>query len=446
MEGKDLTKGNLLKNITILIIPLLLTNLLNSIYNIVDGIYVGNLVGEDGVSAITNCYPLTLIIQSISVGLTIATSVLVSQYYGAKDNEKVKSVMGVSYILTIIVGIITAILMILTSELWLKLLNTPTEIFDMTKKYLIIYVIGFIFNFILTIIMEALRAIGNSKIPLIFVGISTTINLILDPILINLGLGVSGAAIATVIAMIVGTLVALIYVNKKSELLKVNFKYLKLEKEHIKQFLKTGIPVIIEELFISSTLLLEVNISNATGVIGSASYGVISKLEQIIIIIGASLKTMATVTVGQFIGNNEVQKSVKVMQEGLKLAIVPTILIILVVFVFPRQYCQIFISSEEVITTAMLYLSVVGISYILLPIRELVHGFIVGTGHTKIVLFSATLATIVEFITIFILRSRDVNNLVSLGIGILMWVLTELTLNIAYYFSKKWQKEVIEKI
>ena len=198
--------------------------------------------------------------------------------------------------------------------------------------------------------MEALRAIGNSKIPLIFVGISTTINLILDPILINLGLGVSGAAIATVIAMIVGTFVALIYVNKKSELLKVDFKYLKLEKEHIKQFLKTGIPVIIEELFISSTLLLEVNISNATGVIGSASYGVISKLEQIIIIIGASLKTMATVTVGQFIGNNEVQNSVKVMQEGLKLAIVPTILIILVVFVFPRQYCQIFISSEEVIT------------------------------------------------------------------------------------------------
>lgn len=444
MEGKDLTKGNLLKNITILIIPLLLTNLLNSIYNIVDGIYVGNLVGEDGVSAITNCYPLTLIIQSISVGLTIATSVLVSQYYGTKDNEKVKSAMGVSYILTIIVGTTTAILMILTSELWLKLLNTPAEIFDMTKKYLIIYVIGFIFNFILTIIMEALRAIGNSKIPLVFVGISTTINLILDPILINLGLGISGAAIATVIAMIIGTLVALIYVNKKSELLKVNFKYLKLEKEYVKQFFKTGIPVIIEELFIAGTILLEVNISNATGVIGSASYGVVSKLEQIIIIIGASFRTMATVTVGQFIGNKQVKDSVKVMKEGLKLAIVPTILIILVVFVFPRQFCQIFVSSEEVITTAMLYLSVVGISHILLPTRQLLHGFIVGTGHTKFVLFSATLASVVEIITIFILRSRNVNNLVSLGIGILMWVLTELTLNIAYYFSKKWQKEVIE--
>jgi len=163
-------------------------------------------------------------------------------------------------------------------------------------------------------------------------------------------------------------------------------------------------------------------------------------------VIGASLKTMATVTVGQFIGNKQVKESVKVMKEGLKLVIAPTILIILVVFVFPRQFCQIFVSSEEVITTAMLYLSVVGISHILLPTRQLLHGFILGTGHTKFVLFSATLANIIEIITILILRSREVNNLVSLGIGILMWVLTEMILNIIYYFSKKWQKEVIKNI
>lgn len=249
MEGKDLTKGMLLKNMTILIIPLILTNLLNSIYNIVDGIWIWKLIGEDGVSAITNCYPLTLIVTSISTGLAIATSVLVSQYYGAKDEEKLKSVMGVSYISTIFVGIITALFMILTSTLWLKILNTPQEIFDITKQYLIIYVIGFIFNFVLTIIMEALRAIGNSKVPLFFVGISTTINLVLDPILIKLGLGIAGAGIATLIAMVIGTILAIIYVNRKSKLLMINFKYLKLNKELLIQFFKTGFPVIIKEWF-----------------------------------------------------------------------------------------------------------------------------------------------------------------------------------------------------
>lgn len=445
MEGRDLTKGKLLKNMTILLIPLLLTNLLNSIYNIVDAIWIGNLVGEDGVSAITNCYPLTLIVTSISTGLSIATSVLVSQYYGAKEEERLKSVMGVSYIATMIVGTITTILMITSSTFWLKLLNTPNEIFDITRQYLIIYLIGFLFNSILTVIMEALRAIGNSKVPLIFVAISTTINLVLDPILIKLGLGVVGAGIATVIAMVIAMIIAIIYVNRKSQLLKIDMKYLKLNKEYTKQFAKITFPVIVEQWFIAGVILLEVNISNAIGVIGSASYGVVSKLEQVIMVIGTSFKTMATVTVGQFVGNKQVKESTKVMKQGLKLVLVPTILIVLIVFVFPRQFCQIFVSSENVISMAIMYLSVVGISHILLPTRQLLHGFIVGTGHTKFVLFSATLASIVEITTILILKNTKIENLVVLGIGILLWVLTEMILNAIYYFSNKWQREVIEK-
>ncbi len=445
MEGKDLTKGKLLKNMTILLIPLVMTNLLNSIYNIVDGIWIGNLIGENGVSAITNCYPLTLIVASIATGLAVATSVLVSQYYGAKEEEKLKSVIGVSYITTFIVGIVTAILMIATSSIWLKILNTPEEILEITREYLIIYVIGFIFNYLLTIIMEALRAIGNSKVPLVFVGITTTINLILDPILIKLGLGVAGAGIATLIAMFIGAVIAVLYVNRKSELLRVNFKYLRLNKEYIKQFLKTGLPIIIEEWFIAGVILLEVNISNATGVIGSASYGVVSKLEQVVMIIGASFKTMATVTVGQFIGNKQVKESVNVMKQGLKIVLIPTILIILIVFVFPKQFCKIFVSSEDVISMAIMYLSVVGLSHILLPTRQLLQGFILGTGHTKFVLFTSTFASIVEVITILILRNTNIDNLVVLGIGILLFVLTKIILETIYFFSNKWQKEVIEK-
>jgi len=445
MEGKDLTKGKLLNNMFILLIPLFLTNLLNSIYNIVDGIWIGNLIGDNGVSAITNCYPLTLIVTAISTGLAISTSVLVAQYYGAKQEEKLKSIIGVSYITTIMVAIITAIFMILTSTFWLNLLNTPKSIFNETKQYLIIYLIGYIFNFLLIVIMEALRAIGNSKVPLIFVGIGTTINLILDPILIQLGLGIKGAAIATLIAMVIATIIAIVYVNKKSKLLKLDFKYLKLNKEYIKQFFKIGLPIIIEEWFIAAIIMLEVNISNEIGVIGSASYGAVSKLEQVIMVIGASFKTMATVTVGQFIGNKQIKESTKVMKQGLKLVLLPMILMMLVVFVFPRQFCNIFLSSEDAIIMAISYLSIVGISYILMPARQLLYGFIVGTGHTKVVLFSAIVASIVEVSTILVLKNKNIGVLVILGIAILCYVLVEILLNLIYYFSKKWQKQVIKQ-
>ena len=130
MEGKDLTKGNLLKNMTILLIPLILTNLLNSIYNIVDSIWIGNLIGENGVSAVTNSYPITLILTSITAGIATAVSVSVAQHYGAKDEEKTKSIVGASYLIGIIVAIISAILMKISIKFWLKLIRNNNRIFE----------------------------------------------------------------------------------------------------------------------------------------------------------------------------------------------------------------------------------------------------------------------------------------------------------------------------
>ena len=446
MEGKDLTQGKLFNNMFKLLCPLLLTNLLNSIYNIVDGIWIGNLMGENGVSAITNCYPLILIVTAISTGLSIATSVLVSQYYGAKDNEKIKSTMGFSYIFSIIIGIATAFIMITTSSLWLKLLNTPEEIFSITQSYLIIYMIGFIFNYFLLIIMEGLRAIGNTKMPLMFVGIGSAINIILEPILIKIGLGVAGAAIATVIAMMISMAIGIIYINKKSELLKIRKEYFKFSKNHLKELLKIGLPVIAEQWLISGVILMEVYISNISGVIGSAAYGVISKLEQVVLVIGSSFKTIATVTVGQFIGNKEIKEAPRVLNKGLKLVIVPTIIIILIVFIFPKQFSRIFVNSEEVILMAVSFLSVVGFAHLLLPTRQLINGFIVGTGHTYFTFFSAVIASIVEVIIIFLLRTNGMEDLKALGFGILTWVLTETILNTIYFFTNRWQKEMIKKI
>ncbi len=443
MEGRDLTKGNLLKNMLLLIIPLFLTNLLNSIYSIVDGIWIGNLIGENGVAVITNCYPLTYIVTSISTGLAVATSVMVSQYYGAKDNDKLKSVIGVTYLTTIIVGCIVSLFMIITSSLWLKLLNTPLEIFSITRQYLILYLIGSMFNFILMVIMEALRGIGNTRVPLIFVGISTTINLILDPILIRLGLGITGTAIATLIAMVIGTFIAIIYVNNRSKILRIDFKYFKFDKKILTQFLKTGIPIMFENCFLAGMHLLEVNVSNSTGVISNAGYGVAGKVEQMISIMSSSIKTMATVTVGQFIGIKKVKESINVMEQGLKISVIPTVLIFIVGFVLPRHICRIFVSSEEVISMAIIYLSAVRIAYIILPTKELLHGFIIGTGHTKFVLFSVGVSSIVEVVTILILKNTSVNNLTALGTGVLLWVITALILDIIYFFSNRWQKNSI---
>ena len=334
-EGNDLTQGNLMKNMVMLFLPLLLTNLLNSIYNFVDGIWIGNIVGEGGISKSTNVYPLLFLTTAVGYALATATSVLISQYYGAKDNKNIKKVVKMSIISTAIIIFTFNLIMGIASNLWLKILNTPQEVWNETRSYYLMYLVAYFFNYILMNLMESLRAIGDSRTPIIFVSITTILNIVLDPILLKTPLGISGAAIATLIAIVVGLVVAIIYVNIKSELLRWNFKQTKFDKEIFIKFLKVSIPIILQEWFIGIVLLFEVKVSNETGVEGSASYGVVGKLEQIVWIIGTAFKTMVTVAVGQFVGNKKFDETKEIVTNGLKLAIVPMVIVAILVYVFP---------------------------------------------------------------------------------------------------------------
>lgn len=445
MEGKNITTGNLFKNMTYLFIPILLTNLLNSIYNIVDGIWIGNLIGKNGVSVITNSFPITLIISSISVGLATAISVSISQYYGAKNEEKIKQIIGVSYLFNTCIAIISVIILKLSLNFWLTIMNTPEEVFNLTNQYLTIYLIGFIFNFIFTIIMEEFRAIGNTKITLVFVTISSVLNIILDPILIKIGLGIKGAALATAISMFIGMSIAILYVNKKSSLLKIDLKYIKWDSAYIIQLLKLGIPVILQELVISIGFFVEVKTSNGSGVIGSAGYGIVTKLEDLLYIISGAFKTTIIITVGQFVGNHKINEVKQIMKQGLKLAFAPILITIIVLFIFPKQFCRLFVSSEDVITMAMIYLSILRFALIAIPIRYLLRGLIIGTGHTTFSLLQIIISLLIEFSSLFFLTKYNLESLFSLGIAVTLFMASELIINSIYYFSNKWKKEVIRQ-
>ena len=233
MEGKDLTQGNLLKNMIKFCIPLLITNLLNSMYNIVDGIWVGRLVGDEGMAAITNCWPITMIASSVLSAIAVTTSVMVAQRFSSTNKENIKKIITPIYIVSILLGIITSVILIITSDMWLKILNTPEEILFISKQYLIIYLTGYIFYFFADTIVEGIRATGDSKIPMILLTTINVINIILDPIFIWMGLGVVGAAVASMTAMIIGLIINLIYINRKTKLLKFNIKFIKLNKEFL---------------------------------------------------------------------------------------------------------------------------------------------------------------------------------------------------------------------
>ena len=439
-EGKDLTEGKLFNNMVKFCIPLLLTNLLSSIYNIVDSVWIGKLVGDDGVATVTNCWPIILVASCILSGVTITTSVMVSQQYASVNKQKIKNIITPMYIISIILGIITSIGLIFTADIWFELFNTPTEILKMAKQYIIIYMLGYIFNFFALTIIEGIRATGNSKTPLILLSIAMILNVILDPIFILAGFGVAGTAIATALSMIASLIINLIYIKRKSQLLCFNKKYIKFEKDFIQKSLKIGIPVIIQELATIVTIMIEVNVSNSLGVIGSSAYGIVTKLQQVIWIIGGSVKTLLTVVVGQFIGKGRIQDLKIVMKESLKLIVVPTALIAFFIIFLSRPFCLIFTDNNEVVKAAIQFLSVVGISYILIPLSQNLFGFILGTGNTKYTFFTYVVASAVEVVTILVLQNIYNAPLIVLGIGIASWYITDIILCAIYYLSKHWKK------
>ncbi|HIR87582.1 MAG TPA: MATE family efflux transporter [Candidatus Fimimorpha faecalis] len=437
-------KNSLINKMISLLFPLILTNTLNVLTYIINSIWIGKLIGENGIAVITNCYPMTVILSAVISAFVSAISVIVSQYYGSKDSESIKHIMGFGYLFSFILGILIMWIVIAFSEAFLRLLGTPKHIFGDTKIYLLLYVIGFVVNFVLLLISESVRALGNVKLPLIFVGIETILNIGSVPIFILNGFGTAGVAVANLIAKMVVLVLSIVLVRKKYSILKLDKRYLRIRKVHLKRVLQIGVPIMLEQCIIALVISLETSISNKAGIIGNAAYGVAIKWEQVFLVISQSLQTVITILVGQSVGRKELSQIHVILKNGIKLSIFPIGLIILITFGIPEFFCGIFINNENVIQVAVQYLSVAGFAYILMPVRMMLNGFIIGTAHTRYLLFSSVIASGVEIIVMYILLHIGcVESMIVLAFSALTYVIIDTAFSSAFYFSGLWKKKLI---
>ena len=157
-------------------------------------------------------------------------------------------------------------------------------------------------------------------------------------------------------------------------------------------------------------------------------------------VMALSFETMATVTVGQFVGNKKNDEIMNIVKQGLKLLILPTLFIAIITFVIPKQFCMIFVKSDEVILMAIKYLTIIGVPQIFGPFKKLIQGVIAGIGHTKILMISIFIANFVELFTLLILKSVNIDSIVKIGLSALFWLITDFTICTAYFLSKRWKK------
>lgn len=446
---KDLTQGNMMKNMLVFSLPMLFGNVLQNLYNWVDSIIVGNYLGYKALAAVNIAFPIMFILTSVILGLTMATSIMISQYAGANDEKMIKRTIGTTTIFLGGAAIIIALIGVFFSKSFLLLVNTPAEIIQDAQGYLIIIMAGVIFTFGYNMTSAVLRGLGDSFTPTIFLIISTVLNALLDIVfIIGLGpipsMGVSGAALATVIAQGVSYILSMVYLSKKGHLISFKLSELRFDRKIMLKILSLGVPSAVQQFIVSSGLLALSGIINSFGADVIAGFGAGSKIDSFAMLPAMTLSMAASTVTGQCIGAGHKDKVKEVFKNGAILSIAISSATILFVYTLGRPSLYLFTQETKVIDIGINYLRIVSLAYIFLGLNFLFAGILRGAGE----IWVNTMITVLIFYGIRVPLAAYLSNKPEFGSsGIWISIALSFTigclLNGMYYATGRWKRKNI---
>ena len=328
---KDLTRGTPWKLIVQFALPIMAGNLLQQLYNTADTIIVGNFNGQQALSAVGACASLTVLFTALAIGFSIGAGVLVSQYFGANRLEELRRYAASSIVLMLAMGLLMSLIGVCSARFLLaRALGTPEALLPLTLLYFRIYAAGLVFQFGYNIAAALLRALGDSKATLYFLLVSSVLNVVLDLVFVaGLGMGVAGAAIATVLSQIASCVIGFAYMHRRYALLRFSLRELRMDLKTAGRILQVGAPMAIQQSIVSCGFLFLQRLVNYYGESMIASYTVASRMENILMIpiIGIQ-NTMATFA-GQNMGAQRPDRVSKGLGQGVLVSLGMTLILCL---------------------------------------------------------------------------------------------------------------------
>ena len=352
---KDLTQGNVLKLLLIFAAPLFVSNALQAIYNIVDMIVVGQVIGGNGMSAVATGGNVLSILNFVVMGFAGAGQIIIARAVGEKDNEAVKNTIGTMFTLLLSAAIVMSIVCFFLRDWLLNLVNTPAEAFDYTMDYTLVCMSGLIFIYGYNIVSAIMRGMGDSKRPFMFVAIASILNIILDILFVAvLGMEVRGAALATVIGQGVSFVFALWYFYKHREAFGFDFKLKSFipSVETVQKLCALGIPMAIQSAAITISMTVVAAWVNSFGVVASACAGVLNKLNLLVGILSQSITTAAGSMVGQNLGAKKYKRIPQILLCAAMSTLVIVSFYIAAMIAFPERMVGLFTSDTIILASA----------------------------------------------------------------------------------------------
>lgn len=437
-----LTKGSIGKSILLFSIPMILGNLLQQFYNVVDTYIVGKYIGSEALAAVGSSYTLMTFLTSILIGLCMGSGILFSMYFGAKKYEKMKISFFVSFVSIGVLSIVLEVLCFILLKYILIWLQIPKGIYLQTYQYLQIIFIGIFFTFIYNYFASMLRALGNSKVPLFFLGIATLVNVVLDIVFVlYFHLGVSGAAFATIISQAISGFGLAFYVLFfKRDILPERKHYL-FDKQIFKKLKDYSLMTCLQQGIMNFGILMIQGLVNSFGIAVMSAFSAAVKID--------SFAYMPVQDFGNafstFVAQNKGAKQEKRIQQGLKvasiMALIFCIFISLGVCLYSKELMMLFISKKQmnIIQIGMTYLKTEGSFYIGIGCLFLLYGYYRGVGKMKMSLILTIVSLGTRVVLAYILAPLFGVEMIWWAI-VIGWLLAD-SLGIIYGIKKeKWLK------
>lgn len=326
---KDLTRGTPWKLIVQFALPIMLGNLLQQLYNTADTIIVGNFEGQQALSSVGACTSLTILFTALALGFSIGAGVLISQYFGAGRMQELRRYAATSIVLMLAMGLVMTMVGVLSAELLLRgFLGTPESLLPQSVLYFRIYAAGLVFQFGYNIAAALLRALGDSRATLYFLLVSSVLNVVLDLLFVAVcGMGVAGAAIATVISQLASCVIGFWYMYRKYELLRFATRELRLEPAVAGRILRVGLPMALQQSIVSCGFLFLQKLVNYYGESMIASYTVASRMENILMIPILGIQSTMATYAGQNMGAKLPERVSRGLGQGVLVSLFMTLVL-----------------------------------------------------------------------------------------------------------------------
>lgn len=382
-EPTDMTIGTPWKSIVMFSIPMLIGNIAQQLYNTVDSIVVGHYVGDNALAAVGSAAPLLNLLLVLFVGISAGVGIMVAQYFGARSREDLSHTIGTCITLTALVSLLLMVVSPLIIRPLLKLLNTPASILDSCTSYLIILMVGIAGMAYYNILGGVLRGMGDSFSALLYLLVSTALNIGLDLLFVAVfKLGVAGVALATAIAQFVSAVLCLRKLIHMHELFDLGKNELKLSRFHISRIIKLGLPSGVTQAIFSSAMILVQSLTNSFGEMFIAANVIVMRVDGFAMMPNMSFGMAMTTYTGQNVGAGQIERVKQGAKQGTLIALCCSAAITAIILIFGKYLMGIFTDTAELVNLSVYVMRILAVGYIAMAVTQSLSGVMRGAGDT----------------------------------------------------------------